>query len=217
MKEEILEWAEYCKKEHGDVYLIEIAQQSFLYRVINRQEYKEIYYADLDSFDFSEEIAKVGTLYPQSYDFSTCAAGIPEVLCDKIMEISYLKEGQAKEVLDFFRSEMEIFDYQADCMIHEAFPEFKLEDIEKFNVEQTLFYLSRAEYILNTFRGVPIVQIGEKEERSNEIYNEQKSDQTKQIQENKVEHEMKNKDMTFEQFQKMPELNWFSENELLGE
>jgi hypothetical protein len=211
------------KEKYGDIYVVNLAGMDFIFRVINRAEYKNIYYQNLDLIDFQEEISKAGVVYPYFYNFSIGPGGVAETLCDFIMDISYLKQGQATEVLEYFRSEMEIFDNQADCLIHEAFPEFTLEEIENFTVEQTLYYLSRAEYILNTFRKANLVQIGKKEEyneeeKLKEEYERELIEKEKIKQQRKSQNQKTNRDLTYEDMLNMPELKWFkAENELHGQ
>jgi len=192
---------------------IQIAQETFVYRCINRAEYKSIFDRQLDMLDFQEAISALGLLSPVNYSFQDCPAGVPETLCDEIMTASCLQPGKAKEVLEFYRQEMLIFDHQADCLIHEAFPEFDLQVISQWSVEQTLFYLSRAEYILTTFRGVPLQQIGDVSE-SSEKYAEPVTNIVKPVPEKQIPVTLNevNKPTDF-----FPELKWFETyDELTG-
>jgi hypothetical protein len=155
----ILEW----KQNYGDIYQMQIQEQHFIFRPIGREEYKEIIFLDLDLGEFQEAICFQSVIYPEEYDFSKGIAGISEVLSDSILDTSGLHIGQAKLLLDDFRVEMSNFDYQADCMIHEAFPEFSLEDISTWSVRKTMFYLSRSEWILTSLKGVKLDMLDEEE------------------------------------------------------
>ena len=49
-------------------------------------------------------------------------------------------------------------DNQITCMIHEVFPQFDIEEIEAWDVDQTTKYLSRAEWTLHQLRGLQYVE-----------------------------------------------------------
>ena len=68
---------------------------------------------------------------------------------------------QAEEIILDYREEMYMYDFQVDCIIHEAFPEFPIEEIQAWNNFKTMFYLSRAEFILKELRGVPLLSVEE--------------------------------------------------------
>lgn len=152
----ILEW----KQQFGEVYMIEVLDQQFFFRPLGREEYKEIIMLDLDLGEFQEAICYQTIIYPE-YEFSTGIAGVAEIISDGILDISGLHLGQAKELLDQFRDEMNNYDYQVDCLIHEAFPEHSLEDISTWSIRKTMFYLSRSEWVLRNLKGIPIAPIEE--------------------------------------------------------
>ena len=51
---------------------------------------------------------------------------------------------------------MEQFDNQITCIIHEAFPNLDVEEIENWGMAKTAKYLSRAEWKLNVLRQIPV-------------------------------------------------------------
>lgn len=153
----ILNW----KEQFGEIYQIEVRDRHFIFRPIGREEYKQIILMDLELGEFQEMICFQSIIYPDDYDYSTGIAGIAEVMSDVVLDASGLHMGQAKELLDEFREEMFNYDYQVDCMIHEAFPEYKIEEISEWSVRKTMYYLSRAEWILQTLKGVPLQYIDE--------------------------------------------------------
>lgn len=154
---DVLQW----KQEYGDVYQMEIQDQNFIFRPLGREEYKEIIIMDLDIGEFQEAICFQAVIHPEDYDYSNGVAGVAEVLSDAILDASGLLVGQAKDLLEQYRAEMMNYDYQVDCLIHEAFPEFTLEEISTWPVRKTMYYLARAEWILQNLRGVQIVHIDE--------------------------------------------------------
>lgn len=169
MFEELLPYQEYIdvwKEQYGDIYAIYLSDNeeefghTFVFRTLGREEYKGIYVDHIDDMGvFQEKICEAGILVPQGIDFDTFYAGFPEVMSDYILRASGYAENQAQELLTQYREDMYIYDYQADCIIHEAFPEFSIEQIQNWNNHRTMFYLSRAEYVLMELRGVPLMSV----------------------------------------------------------
>ncbi len=147
---QIAEW----KQIYEELYHVSILEQDFIFRPIGREEYKEVILMDLDLGQFQEHICERTMIYPNDYDFSNGIAGVAVVLSDAILDASGLHLNQAEEILNACREEMLVFDYQIDCIIHEAFPEFSLEEISAWNVRKTMYYFSRAEWILSKLKGI---------------------------------------------------------------
>ena len=59
-------------------------------------------------------------------------------------------------VLQLYRSEMAKLSDQINCMIAEAYPKYSIEEIESWDMDQTLKFLSRAEWTLVNLRNIPI-------------------------------------------------------------
>jgi hypothetical protein len=80
------------KKQFGDVWVADVKGDQFVYRFLERYEYKEIVSVpNADPLMREEMICEYCVLYPQGYDFATMAnkkAGIPAVLSELIMEHS---------------------------------------------------------------------------------------------------------------------------------
>lgn len=159
----ILEWKEKYESIF-QVSLFDVEKEFvhvFIFRSLGREEYKRITYSETDQGEHQEAVCKHAVLYPENYDFTKGLAGIAEVLSEQIIDVSGVIPGQAKPLLDQFREELLVFDYVADCLIHEAFPEYTLDEIQSWSVRKTMYYLSRAEYILRELRGIPLVPLDE--------------------------------------------------------
>ncbi|MFE9081899.1 hypothetical protein [Bacillus mobilis] len=165
---DFIEW----KQQFGDIYQLDILEQTYIFRALGREEYKEIILMDLDLGEFQEIICSQVVIYPYEYDYSTGVAGIAEILSDVILEVSGLHLNQAKELLDEYREEMLNYDYQVDCMIHEAFPEYPIETIAAWPVRKTMYYLSRAEWILQNLKGVILESVNETIAREMQRHNQ---------------------------------------------
>lgn len=135
----------------------------FIFRALGRQEYRKIVTTEeLTNCDKEELICQICTLYPEKYDFENCdEAGLPTALSKKILESSMLTDAKSLRALIYhFRDEMnEDYNRQISCVIHEAFPEFKIDGddgIENWDIIRTAEYMARAEFILHSLRGVPM-------------------------------------------------------------
>lgn len=135
----------------------------FIYRSLGRKEYRTIVSSEaISDCDKEEVICETCTLYPENYDFSNCdEAGLPTALAKRILEQSLLTDAMSLTNLIYhYRNEMNTdYNRQVSCVIHEAFPEFKLdgdEGIENWDVMKTAEYMARAEFILHSLRGVPL-------------------------------------------------------------
>ena len=154
------------KKKHEDIYIIGLEDvegeyfEAFIYRTLGREEYKYLFLNYIDDMTtFQELVCETAILYPAKYDFENCVAGFPEVLSNMILESSGFAEGQALQLLATYREQMYEYDFQVDCMIHEAFPDKSIEEIQMWNNHKTMYYLSRAEFILAGIRGHNIMTI----------------------------------------------------------
>ena len=137
----------------------------FIYRSLGRKEYRTIVSSEaISDCDKEEVICETCTLYPENYDFSDCEeAGLPTALAKRILEQSLLTDAMSLTNLIYhYRNEMNTdYNRQVSCVIHEAFPEFKLDGddgIENWDVMKTAEYMARAEFILHSLRGVPLAQ-----------------------------------------------------------
>lgn len=151
------------KKRYEEVYQLEISDSEhefcdiFVFRLIGRDEYLALMMKELSEGETEEEICKQCVLYPKDYDFSKGRAGIATLLCQWIIYLSGFEKGQAESLLGEYRQELSFYDFQADCIIHEAFPQFTLEEIRSWSNRKTMYYLSRAEFILQQLRGIQIM------------------------------------------------------------
>lgn len=151
------------KMQHESLFALTIAlednDQEFIFRPIGREEYRlvlEEYEHHKDLAVFQEHLCQFCVLYPMTYIFSEGAGGVAELLADAILDVSGLFEEQGLELLMENRAKMQNFDYQIECMIHEAFPEYTLDEIGSWDMRKTMYFYARAEWILVNLRGVKI-------------------------------------------------------------
>lgn len=146
------------QKQYRNVFATKIGDEVFIYRALGRKEYKDIL-TDPRFNDFQKEelICDTCLLYPDpdSIDWDVVDAGLPSELMSEIRRSSYLDNLAARrKTLDFYRNEMFDLDNQITCIINEAFPNLDIEEIEEWDIEKTMKYLTRAEWKLTNLRGL---------------------------------------------------------------
>lgn len=175
------------QEKYRNVFIEKIEDEIFIYRSLGRMDYKKIISDErFNNMEKEEIICQICVLWPENYDFENCDAGIPTVLTKRILRNSFLDSVESRRnILDFYRQEMFDLDNQISCIIHEAFPQFDLEEIESWDVEKTTKYLSRAEWKLHHLRGLPFVDpyegqsLYEQQDAQNNA--EQKNVQTEEV------------------------------------
>lgn len=148
----------YKLKEQEEVFMTQIESDIFIYRSLGRKDWKDIVInKDINEYQKEEVICECCVIYPENYDFENCDAGIPTLLANEIIKNSLLDSIDTRiKVTKHYREEMYELDNQITCIIHEAFPNFTLEEIENWGIEKTAKYYSRAEWTLINLRGAPI-------------------------------------------------------------
>lgn len=142
------------KEQYAEVFMLQVENQVFLYKQLGRKDYRDLVEAECSDYEKEEILCRECVLYPENYDFEECDAGIPTQLAKAILKNSFLDSLESRQLLiNVFRQEMYDMDNQVTCLIHEAFPEYDIEEIETWDLQRTAKYLSRAEWILANLRG----------------------------------------------------------------
>lgn len=138
-----------------------VGEEVFIYRPITRLEYKNI----LEDTAISEEdkkdaICRKCLLYPDSYDFDNCLAGVPEQLSADIIEKSALDPVSVLSLISIGREEMQDLTSQIVCMIASEFPAYRIEEIESWNMYKLIDMFTKAEWKRNFNSQYENVDIG---------------------------------------------------------
>lgn len=158
-EEEVKLRVEKWKDQHQAVYMSEVNDIYFIWRTLSRGEFKkasEYYETDEERVEY---VCRMCVLDPEVYDYSQEAyAGIPEVLSKQILEQSGFGNDPSivKDLMTKYEKEMQSFEHQISCVIVECFPKFSLEEVENWSMEKTIYYYSRAKWMLENLRGVEI-------------------------------------------------------------
>lgn len=142
------------EKQYRSVYWTHVEDDLYVYKPIGRRDYKNIVMdEELSIDDKKDKIVQTCILIPEDFDVDDCVAGIPEILYEQIIKNSLLESDYSVNgAINYFRTEMFDLQNQITCIINEAFPQFDIEEIENWDIEQTAKYLSRAEWKLQNFR-----------------------------------------------------------------
>lgn len=146
-----------AKVEFGEVFLAEVEDQQFIFRLLTRKEYKEILQIS-DDKDMAEElICQLSVIHPSNLNFAKGEAGLPSLLAPHIVNESGFGDMQKSHYyFDSYRMRMESFEMQAEAAIQAAFPQISEEDMQDWTVEKLMRTLAKAEWILKNVKGYPI-------------------------------------------------------------
>lgn len=144
------------QRQYRNVHMSIIDGDVYIYRALGRKEYRDIVTdSRFDDLDKEEIVCDSCLLYPENVDWDKVKAGVPRELMKQIRKKSYMDSADTLQNLkDYYRSEMYDLDNQITCIIAEAFPQLDIEEIEAWDIEKTVKYLSRAEWILVNLRGL---------------------------------------------------------------
>lgn len=149
------ELIEETYQKYFAVFFSEIDGQLYSYRPIGRKEYKDIVTNDsLSDLDKQDAIVKTAIIYPTDLDLDECPAGVPNQLCNDIIEKSCLDPESMIYLLHSNRLEAEQLGSEMACIIAEAFPSYTIDEIESWNNFKFMKVYAQAEWILKNIRGV---------------------------------------------------------------
>lgn len=144
------------KEKYGSVYFTEFETQTFIWRTLTRAEFKNALALYEDDSDKEEYVCSLCVLWPENFDYAGNNGGYATFLCKEIIYgSSFGPDGRALQQLKLLRDTMEDFDKQAPIIIATAFPQYKLEEIDDWNMETMLERLAQAEWALRNIHGYP--------------------------------------------------------------
>ena len=220
-------YLQYCD-EYSSVFIEDFGEDGvFIYHSLGRADYRHLVEDDNTSLADKEEIiCESCVLYPQNFNFENCdSAGLPSKLAKSILEKSLLTDpGSLQNTLHFFRDKLQnSINEQISCAIHEAFPEFEIEEIDNWDIAKTCEYMAKAEFILHNLRGVPLNPMAQEEvEPPPPPPKKTRKDapmKTQEIGEDNMPYKPK-KDLSPEQMadlqRRFPTINWADDNAAKG-
>lgn len=221
---DIVEKIEELNEKYDTVYWTRVNGDIYVYKPLGRKDYVEICEMEVNEELKKDEVVKRTLLYPDDINLGEMVSGEFETLYTTIAKNSFIDNiNERLAVTLYYREEMYDVQNQVTCIIKEAFPNYDLEEIENWGIEKSAKYLSRAEWILQNLRGVPMniekaseeiskmlqKNIGKEEKENN------KDNQKQNINQNNKTN--KNKMSLAELKRKFPEVNWGDEDSVMEE
>lgn len=162
--ENITELLAKYSEEYNSVFVEDFGEDLgvFIFHSIGRKDFKDLVESKvISNFAKEEVLCEACTLYPKNFDFENCEAGLPSKLSKLILERSLLDDVKNLEsAIHYCRDKIaNDLDEQITCVIHEAFPEFTVEEIANWDIAKTAEYMAKSEFILHNLRGVPITPV----------------------------------------------------------
>lgn len=140
-------------KKYDPLLFYEIDGQFFICKTLTRKEYRAIINSPrLNDYDKVDEVCKTCILYPEGFDLDNCDCGLPDELFKRIYEDSCLSAESMIMLLEMNREEMTLLESQMGCMILDAFPSYKLKDLEEMNMIEFIKLYSRAEWTMENLQ-----------------------------------------------------------------
>lgn len=149
------------KDKYWTIYKSVISGQEFIWRELSRNEYNKAVRYFPNSYEREEYVCNLCVIKPKNYDFNSCLAGIPSTLVVQILQESGFSQeptGKINSMIEHYIEEMSNFQHQISCIICEAFPSLNIEEVENWQLEKTIWYFSRAKYIIEKLRGISLMQ-----------------------------------------------------------
>lgn len=140
-----------AKKQYDAVFSTVIGEDLFVWRLLTHKEIELIDKSSIgDKYTREELICQYAVIYPDDIIFASYKAGIPEILSSQILnESGFSSVKKIYNYLDEVRADLSTnFISQASIAIVSAFPQYKFEEIEEWDVEKFITMAARAEWKL---------------------------------------------------------------------
>ena len=161
-----------AKKKYNSVFSTVIEDDVFIWRLLTQKEYEIIdKTTNGDIYAKEEMVCQYATVYPNDIVFALYKAGVPTQLSESILYESGFKTN-AKIYNQLEKSRTDInknFMSQAYVIICSAFPQYKIEEVEEWDIEHLVDMVAKAEWKMNVIDGKPFTF--EKTEQAQEEIN----------------------------------------------
>lgn len=152
------------KNKYYSLYLTKIDDYMFIWKPITKIERETSQLlAENNELNYEENICNYSIIYTNynkygynSINFNTIDAGIPSLLAPLILkESGYETIDKFKELITSARNNM-MTNYitQMETVVASIFPQYKFEDMNKWNLEQLVNIVARAEYVITVLHGM---------------------------------------------------------------
>ena len=210
--------------EYGNIFFSEFNGEIYIYKALNRKEYKTIISnPSLHQIEKEDEVCKICMLWPKNLDFDKCEAGLPSFLYEEILKNSCLTGIQDMiDLIEIGRYEVDSLESQMTCIISEAFPNYSVDEIENWNMIQFCSIYCKAEWKLKNLKNITFnfdmldFLRGIEETNEQEVEIQESSNEIKENDSNNTNNvKVGNMNMSPQEYKeylefksKFPEINW---------
>jgi hypothetical protein len=147
-----------AKSKYGEVHMVEVEDDVFLFRCLTRKEYMDTLMVTQDPSVQEEIICQLAVIYPPNLNFAQMGAGFASLLAPEIINQSgFGNLRKSHYYFDTYKERMMgSFEMQAEAAIQAAFPNITEEEMQNWTVEKLMRMLAKAEWILREVKGYPI-------------------------------------------------------------
>lgn len=152
------------KEEYEKVFLTTINDTEFIFTPISPAKYQLILDTFDDKLEIEEEVCKMCTISPILDDWHTeVTGGYISTLAEEILKESWIIGVDVKDIKKKFEKDKYSIETdlrkQMPLIIYAAFNYLRVEEIENWNLKKQVEWLSKANYILTTYKGMEDIEI----------------------------------------------------------
>lgn len=155
----ILQW----KEMYGEVFSTQVGEHDFYFRLLTYNEYSTIKEKAQDEVEADEMICSLCVIDPTIEDWSEqIFAGYTDTLARLIKEESLIiskanGEGDVRDMIEQGMEEIESsFMMQLPVIIAKAFPQYRIEELEKFTLRKQIDLYVKAAWAIKQFDDIDL-------------------------------------------------------------
>lgn len=156
-EELIAEW----KREHGEIFVAQVDEYEFIYRLLGFKEYDSMERRAYDTVELDEMICRTCILDPYIEDWQDdIYAGYSSTLGELIREESLItpKADGSSDVKLIINNKLDElsgkFLLQMPLVIKRSFPEYTLKELESMNLKEQTSLYAKSIWMLKQFEGI---------------------------------------------------------------
>ena len=155
------------KEEYGNIYLTEINDHQFIFKLLSYQEYNEIIEQAEDSYEMDEMICEAAVLDPEVTDwregiFAGYVSTVSRLIREESLIIPRQQEdgSESSQVIELIEEKGQqianSFMLQLPIIIVHTFPQYTFKDIEEMSLTEQVELYAKANWALANLEGVEL-------------------------------------------------------------
>ena len=153
---------EQLKAQYKNIFTYTSYDFPIIYKPLTRAQYYELFENEkLLDIEREDIVCFNCILYPENIDLASMPTGVVSDIAQKILDASFMTKKGRTLLFNSAMEKMNNVDYQISCVIHEAFPEYDIEDIDNWDMIRTMDFLMRSNWVLTMLHGKPGIDLQE--------------------------------------------------------